>query len=392
MSNTNDKNTPKITLSVIIPVYNVEPYLARCLDSVLAQDVDGMEIICVNDGSTDHSLDVLEQYAMRDDRIRIISKENGGQGSARKAGLHVARGTYIGCVDSDDWIEPEMYPEMLRAIREADADIVTSGIIRDYGTYRTVDLEGIGPGLYTGDALTTEVKCKLIDTDHFYNCCINGHITNKLYRREHYEQYQMAVDDCITFAEDAAVVYPAMLGASRAVIMGGAYYHYCVRPDSICSKPSLMEAEKTHLFAEYMRRAFAEHPEVTNGSLQCKSMEVQQALLSYPPEVIIYQNGFLSLYGEIAEEERVVLYGAGKLGQCLHEILEDASLQVVAWADKHEDYMDAAELMQVDFDKILIGVTNYEVIREIREELIALGIPSEKILAPDITKCRERGR
>ena len=93
-----------IKISIIIPVYNVEDYLSQCLDSVLSQDFDDFEVICVNDGSTDNSLIILEKYAKLDSRIKIISQINGGLGSARNTGLKHANGEYVMFIDSDDYI------------------------------------------------------------------------------------------------------------------------------------------------------------------------------------------------------------------------------------------------------------------------------------------------
>ena len=104
-------------ISVIVPVYNVETLLPRCVDSILTQTYECLEVLLVDDGSTDASGEICEQFAKKDTRIRVIHKENGGLSSARNAGLDVASGDYIGFVDSDDWIEPEMYAEML-ALRE----------------------------------------------------------------------------------------------------------------------------------------------------------------------------------------------------------------------------------------------------------------------------------
>ena len=95
---------PKV--SIIIPVYNVEPFLARCLDSVVGQTLRGIEIICVDDGSPDRSIDILNRYAAQDDRIRVISQENRGLGGARNRGFDAATGEFILFVDSDDWIDP----------------------------------------------------------------------------------------------------------------------------------------------------------------------------------------------------------------------------------------------------------------------------------------------
>ena len=92
-------------VSVIIPVYNVEKYLCKCLDSVVNQTLRDIEIICVDDGSTDSSWEILKEYAQRDDRIKLIHKENGGLSSARNVAMQVAKGDYIGFIDSDDWID-----------------------------------------------------------------------------------------------------------------------------------------------------------------------------------------------------------------------------------------------------------------------------------------------
>lgn len=101
---------PKI--SIIVPVYEVEPYIHKCVDSILAQTFTDFELILVDDGSPDNCGEICDEYEENDSRIRVIHKENGGPSSARNAGLNIAKGDYIGFVDSDDWIETDMY-EML---------------------------------------------------------------------------------------------------------------------------------------------------------------------------------------------------------------------------------------------------------------------------------------
>ncbi len=111
-------------MSIIVPVYNVEAYLRRCLDSIIAQTIPDWECICVDDGSPDGCGAILDEYAARDARFVVIHKENGGVSTARNAGLDVARGEYIGFVDPDDWIESDTYELALKAARENDADLV----------------------------------------------------------------------------------------------------------------------------------------------------------------------------------------------------------------------------------------------------------------------------
>jgi len=124
---------PKV--SVIIPVYNLEQYVRRCLDSVVRQTLKDIEIICINDGSTDNSLDILREYEKNDARIRVIDKDNEGQGLARNIGIDAAEGEFVGFVDGDDWIETGMYEKMYDAARKNDSDLHLC-------TVRRVDADG----------------------------------------------------------------------------------------------------------------------------------------------------------------------------------------------------------------------------------------------------------
>lgn len=100
-------------ISIVVPVYNVKQFLTKCLNSIISQTYSNLEIIVVDDGSTDGSATICDDYAKKDKRISVIHKENGGLASARNAGIDVAKGTYIGFVDSDDYIEPYMYEKLL---------------------------------------------------------------------------------------------------------------------------------------------------------------------------------------------------------------------------------------------------------------------------------------
>ncbi len=124
---------PKV--SIVVPIYNVERYLHRCLDSLLSQSLREIEIIAVNDGSTDNSLEILKEYTEKDKRIVLIDKENGGVFSARNEGLLATKGQYIGFVDPDDWIDKEMYEQMYETAIQEKADIVMCTYIREFGTH-----------------------------------------------------------------------------------------------------------------------------------------------------------------------------------------------------------------------------------------------------------------
>ena len=119
-------------ISVIVPVYNMEQYLERCINSIKKQSYSNLEIILVDDGSTDHSADMCDTYAQEDQRIKVIHKVNGGLSDARNAGLAIATGAYIGYVDSDDWIEPQMYQKMYEACIENEAQVAVCRYAKVY--------------------------------------------------------------------------------------------------------------------------------------------------------------------------------------------------------------------------------------------------------------------
>lgn len=126
----NFQSRDEVKVSVIIPVYNVETYLSECLDSVINQTLKEIEIICVNDGSTDNSLNILKSYAQRDKRLKIIDKENAGYGHSMNIGMDMANGEYIGIVESDDYILPEMYEKLYAIAKNNDLDFVKSDFYR----------------------------------------------------------------------------------------------------------------------------------------------------------------------------------------------------------------------------------------------------------------------
>ncbi len=119
-------------VSLIIPVYNTVNYLRRCLESAVSQTYKNMEIICVDDGSTDGSEKIVDEFAARDRRVVVVHQVNRGESHARNTGLRIASGDYIGFMDCDDWIEPDMYETLVRALEEAEADMAIAGFYREF--------------------------------------------------------------------------------------------------------------------------------------------------------------------------------------------------------------------------------------------------------------------
>lgn len=208
-------------ISIIVPVYNVENYLEKCVASIIQQTFSDFELILVDDGSTDSSGMLCEQLKEQDSRIIVIHKENGGLSSARNAGIDIAKGSYLGFVDSDDFISTDMYEELLQAIEEYDADLSICNLINCYG--KIPDIQHI--------RTETEV---LTQKEAFYEMFAAKKTSvwavNKLYKRELF--YSLRYREGI-IAEDAYIIFDILLQCKKIVLTHKGQYFYIHRANSI---------------------------------------------------------------------------------------------------------------------------------------------------------------
>lgn len=207
-------------ISVIIPIYNVEAYLDECIASVIAQTYSNLEIILVDDGSPDNCPQMCDEWAAKDSRIRVIHKENGGLSDARNAGIDIATGEYIAFVDSDDWIEPEMYEIMLAALKNENADICACNILSCFP-------DRICPwGCQEYAVGEPERFLEMIYSDTSFPVAA----WNKLYPRWMWEDIRFPVGK---ICEDAFTTYRLVHSAKRIVQIPEALYCYRIRENSI---------------------------------------------------------------------------------------------------------------------------------------------------------------
>lgn len=204
-----------IKISVIIPVYNSVPYIIKCLDSIIYQTLSGIEIICVNDGSQDNSLEILNEYAKKDSRIIVINQENKKQGAARNAGLKIARGEYVGFVDSDDWIDSDFYEKLYDCAKKYNSDIALATNVR-IGNGKTKKRINI-----TSENFYTKLQ------DKFDVCKLwkDGCPTNKIYRRELLINHDIKYPENV-YCEDKIFTTKAVFFANGIVTVPDIYYYY----------------------------------------------------------------------------------------------------------------------------------------------------------------------
>lgn len=219
----------KDLISVIVPVYNVENYLERCVNSIRNQTYTQLEIILVDDGSTDSSPGLCDAYAGQDSRIKVVHKENGGLSDARNAGLEAATGAYIGYVDSDDWIEADMYEQMYTACIEHDAQLAACRYFSEYQD-RTIS-GGSGKNIL----LTREELLQIYICGHEKYIIYNS-VWSKLFRRELVENMVFPKG---RNSEDIMYTTRAFCSLKRAVYIDKCLYHYVLD-----RKGSIMNAAK----------------------------------------------------------------------------------------------------------------------------------------------------
>lgn len=224
MKNTNPK------ISVIVPVYNVEKYLCRCIDSILSQSFKDFELLLVDDGSTDRSGAICDEYVKKDLRVRVFHKENGGVSSARQFGIEKSVGEYSIHVDSDDWIEKDMFNDMYSEALSTGSDIVTA----DY---------------YDGNQYKKELYPHTVElaVKEMLSGKIRGVMWNKFVRHSLYADCNIKFPVGINFCEDVYVCVNLFLQTNKIKHIDRAYYHYLDNPNSITrklTKPIILQRVK----------------------------------------------------------------------------------------------------------------------------------------------------
>ncbi len=201
---------PKV--SVIIPVYNTEKYLKKCLDSVCNQTLSDIEIICINDCSTDNSLEILNEYVKKDKRIKLIDfKENKGAGAARNEGIKRARGTYIGFIDSDDYIDSDFYEKLYQKGTESNADIIKANLV----------YENCPPEKYYNIDEVEQFKYRLI------------HIPTTIIKNTFLKESNLLFPESLCCAEDSVFELQASVKCNKIAAVKDTFYHYVFNDKSL---------------------------------------------------------------------------------------------------------------------------------------------------------------
>lgn len=240
----------EVQISIIVPVYKAEQYLDRCVKSILNQTFTNLELILVDDGSPDRCPEICDAWERKDSRIKVIHKQNGGAGAARNAGLQVACGKYIGFVDSDDWIEANMYQELHQLATKYDADMVICNRF-DRSGKRIADKDVVIESWNKDDCM-----------DHFFR--VHGEndthaIWNRLIKRENLKNFKFIEG---RMNEDVHACYYFCLMSSKTVYTNKQYYHYVFNDEGVTNnKFTLKKLDLLYVWDEVRKLVESESPE-----------------------------------------------------------------------------------------------------------------------------------
>ena len=211
-------------LTIIVPVYNAEKYINRCVESLINQTIKEIQIILINDGSTDSSGRLCDILAIHDSRIMVIHKKNGGVSSARNLGLQNAKGEYVGFIDADDWIDPEMYETLYMATKQYEADIAMCDVLTEYenGEQKTDTITQLPDDLVI---VKNDFKPSLLME-------MAGSVCRCIYRNEKIQNFALKFDLSLKFSEDRVFNIYAMGYANKVTYLKRAFYHRFIQKES----------------------------------------------------------------------------------------------------------------------------------------------------------------
>lgn len=320
-------------ISVIVPIYQIEEYLPRCIETIRNQTYRDLEIILVDDGSTDKSGKICDEFAEHDKRIKVIHKENGGLVSARIAGIKAASGSYVTYVDGDDWIDENYYERLVEKAKQYRADIVMSGFTKNIGDIELPNQNEIPIGYYSRPDIEKSIfPLMFYDAD----AGIPGiftYVWNKLFRRELLYPNQIAVEKSISIGEDAACVYPTILDANSIYIDRNEGYHYRQRTGSMLKQHAgvKLELNKLKKLYNYLETKLGSKKEydAKNGIQRF----MQYMIASRTGGVFEYNGRVVSVYADTIPSQ-IIIYGAGNIGQHLYGTIISKSIsRINYWID-----------------------------------------------------------
>ncbi len=379
-------------ISVIIPAYNIDKYINDCLRSIECQTYTNLEIIVVNDGSTDNTREIIEEHKANDYRINVVHQENQGLVSARKRGLEMATGKLCMFIDGDDWIDKELIRSMFFLMKSGEYDAVHANFIEECNgnsrIHRSVtknevlELNCIEKRIEVLRRRVLASTCDSYITPSIWARIYNTDLVRKLYFLIPNEQ---------SYGEDVLFLMHLLMNSERILLTEKAFYHYRVLDNSLSHNYGLNNLTKITTLYLNMKIVIKDYGIYDNLAGEVDSFYWEKVLqgikqIEAPPlRIGIYMfpdQG--SLIGK-----RIILYGAGSVGKDYYtQITGYENTDIISWVDKRYDIViNGYRIRRPDvvleydrYDLILLAVNDESVAREISKELEELGVPNDRII------------
>ncbi len=376
-------------LSVVVPVYNVENYLRQCIDSILNQTLQDIEVILVDDGSTDRSAAICDEYAGADSRVKVFHQKNTGLVGARKKGVELSCSTYITFVDSDDFIEKESYSRAFNSMKEG-IDIICFGITRYYEDGKSPQTEHsfFNEKKYRKKDMMGEIVPYMIWNEKRESFGLDPSLCIKIIKRELLtKSYKLLKDQNFYYAEDSAIIFPVVYMADSMEVKYDSYYNHRRRKDESC-RPYFQDKDffrKLYIVYKHLEDFFHDNPALIKQIEQFFMYSVNLRKRAYGE--YYEKTEHLFPFDKIEKDQKIVLYGAGKLGKTYyHQLLHISYCEVVLWVDKNyqkfKNYGVSAieEISKVTYDKIVVAIESADVAQAVQDYLIKKGIQEQDII------------
>lgn len=361
--------TNEETVSIIVPIYNAMPYLGECLASICKQTYKNIEIILVNDGSTDESGRYCDKIALLDKRIKVFHGENRGLVFSRQFGIENATGEYFVFVDADDVVDLDLVEKLVVEIKKMKSDIILFGLIEENGSTKVLKNNYFAEGFYSRRRIENEIIPEMITGNMFFSFHVLPNLVCKCVKRMWYNACIKTISENVRYGEDADLTYQIIPQAESLSIIDFYPYHYIKYEESMVSG-YVEEAEIISLERDI---------KLTLHRIGIYEL-IEDQLHRYFNFVRMVKNPEKVLDIEMLKKYSIALYGAGASGQSVKRILDT---NIVLWVDQN----------YVEFQKRSIDVKSVEELRNdfYKYDVILIAITNETICLDVVKKLREDG-
>lgn len=388
-----------ILITIVVPVYNSQNYLEKCIDSIVGQSYSELEIILVDDGSTDDSPTICDRYMQKDQRIKVIHKENGGLVSSRKAGVKEANGQYIVYVDGDDWIEKDRISRLVCNIIEQKADMVyMSGHIKEFDGYTTIVKEDVVETVYTGKQIVDSLFSLIVDTNKCFKYKILCTLWGWAIKKELLQEKQMFVDDRLLMGEDYTCVWLCLLGSESVSIIKEFGYHYRQHSASITHNLSKYESSRLKIWYQKLRGYLVSVNVPVHVMKAFNFVIIKTLMMSDYSLLLKEKDTYLFPYLKVKRNSKIVVYGAGRIGYYLLKALENSKdYEVIGLIDRNVKEFpilkfpvkDIYEVTNMEYDYIVVAISDEDIAKEVKDGLRDIGVREGKIALMELSTITE---